>query len=194
MKKAIFLDKDGTLIRNLHYNVNPALIELEPYAGEALYEWQQQGYLLVVVSNQPGIALGYFSEADVQRAYLAICRLLRKQNVRLDGFYYCPHYSNGKQWPYVIDCDCRKPAPGMLLKAAADMDIDLQQSWMIGDILHDVEAGNRAGCHSILIDNGNETEWVVNDSRQPAYIVHDLREAAAVIARHTKNHTRVEQL
>jgi D-glycero-D-manno-heptose 1,7-bisphosphate phosphatase len=194
VNKAVFLDKDGTLIRDIPYNVDPALITLSPYAPEALLHLQQQGYALFVVSNQPGIALGYFSEADVQRAFLAICKMLRRHGVRLDGFYYCPHDVNGKQWPYVTSCQCRKPRPGMLQKAAAEHAIDLGNSWMIGDILHDVEAGNRAGCKTILLNNGNETEWDLQDKRIPSHTVGNLWEAADFIVKQEKYSHRVGQL
>jgi len=194
MNKAVFLDKDGTLIKDVPYNVNPALITLEPYAPQALKQLQELGYLLIVVSNQPGIALGYFSEADVQGVFLAICKMLRRHGVRLDGFYYCPHDINGKQWPYVVNCNCRKPGPGMLLKAAAEYDIDLSQSWMIGDILHDVEAGNRAGCKTILLNKGHETEWDMSEKRIPSHMAPDWREAAEFIISRTKQNYRVEQL
>lgn len=194
MNKAVFLDKDGTLIRNVPYNVDPALISLEPYAVQALLALQEQGYLLFVVSNQPGIAFGYFSEADIHAAYLHIYKQLRKQGVTLHGFYYCPHHPEGKQWPYAITCKCRKPLPGMLLRAAAEHGISLSASWMIGDILHDVEAGNRAGCRTILLDNGNETEWDLHDIRQPTYTAHNLSEAADFIVKPAKLNQRVEQL
>lgn len=181
MKKAIFIDKDGTLIADVPYNVDPALVRLDPYAPAALRALQVQGYLLLVVSNQPGVALGYFSEADLQQVYLTLCRQLRLQGVRLDGFYYCPHDAAGKQWPYAHACYCRKPLPGMLLGAAAEHGIDLAASWMIGDILHDVEAGNRAGCSTILLDNGHETEWVGGPYRTPLYTMPNLWEAANLI-------------
>lgn len=181
MKKAVFIDKDGTLIKDVPYNVLPAKIELDAHAAAGLSLLQEQDYLLIVVTNQPGVALGYFSEAAVQNTFLVINELLRKQGVRLDGFYYCPHHVDGIVWPYAMACNCRKPAPGMLFKAATEMNIDLRRSWMIGDILHDVEAGNRAGCRTILIDNGNETEWKLQENNVPAHIANNLVEAATFI-------------
>jgi histidinol phosphatase-like enzyme len=93
----------------------------------------------------------------------------------LDGFYYCPHAPDA-------GCDCRKPAPGMLERAAREHGVDLRASWMIGDILDDVEAGRRAGCRTILLDNGNETEWRDGEQRCPDYVARDLAQAAAIIA------------
>ncbi|MBW8682763.1 D-glycero-alpha-D-manno-heptose-1,7-bisphosphate 7-phosphatase [Chitinophaga rhizophila] len=190
MRKAIFIDKDGTLIRNVPYNVDPDKIQLEHFAIEGLRLLQQKGYLIVVISNQAGVAHGYFSEDALQPVIGTVRRLLADGGIRLDGFYYCPHHPAGKVEPFAASCTCRKPAPGMIIRAAIDLDISLGESWMIGDILHDVEAGNRAGCQSILINNGNETEWVINPNSRPEYIVKDLLEAATMIANHsTTNHS-----
>jgi histidinol-phosphate phosphatase family protein len=104
-----------------------------------------------------------------------------KIGIYLDGFYYCPHHPNGIVPGYAAECECRKPRPGLLLKAANDMDIDLTSSWMIGDILNDVEAGTRAGCKTILINNDNETGWVSERTKVPEYKAKDLAEAARYI-------------
>jgi D,D-heptose 1,7-bisphosphate phosphatase len=185
MRKAIFIDKDGTLISNVPYNADPDKIVLEYGAIEGLRLLQTRGYALIVVSNQAGVAHGYFQEADLQPVVTKIKALLSAADIRLDGFYYCPHHPAGKIEQYAITCDCRKPAPGMILQAAEKLDIFLPESWMIGDILHDVEAGNRAGCQSILINNGNETKWEMNEYSKPAYIAKDLLEAAKLIANHS---------
>jgi D-glycero-D-manno-heptose 1,7-bisphosphate phosphatase len=173
MKKAVFLDKDGTLIRDIPYNVDVSLITLTPNAVEGLKMLQDNGYLLIVVSNQSGLALGYFSEKELAAASTHICSVLQEYGIELHAFYYCPHAGE--------DCSCRKPLPGLLLQAARDYDIDLSCSWMVGDILNDVEAGRRAGCRTILVDNGNETEWHIDAFRVPHHSVKDLRAAADVI-------------
>jgi D-glycero-D-manno-heptose 1,7-bisphosphate phosphatase len=139
---------------------------------------QQNGYLLVVVSNQSGVARGYFAVEALKDVEITLNELLSKQDIWLSGFYYCPHHPEGIIKQYAVDCDCRKPMPGMLLKAAADLDINLDKSWMIGDILNDIEAGNRAGCQSILIDNGNETEWIMNEWRTPQIKAKSINAAA----------------
>ena len=181
--RAVFLDKDGTLVENLPYNVNPDRIRLAPKAGQALRLLHQSGYQLVIVTNQSGIARGYFKEEALEAVEGRLRDLLRAEGgVPLAGFYYCPHLAEGSVPRYAIECSCRKPEPGMLLKAADELDIDLTRSWMVGDILNDVEAGNRAGCSTILIDNGNETEWELSSyDRQPDFIVTDLLEAARAI-------------
>lgn len=184
--KAVFLDKDGTLIPDIPYNVDVNKVTLSEGVIEGLQILQSHGYLLVVVSNQSGIARGFFSVEQLNAVRERISRMCSKMGIYLDGFYYCPHHPEGVVAGYDQECDCRKPDPGMLLKAANDMDIDLETSWMIGDILNDVEAGNRAGCKSILINNGNETEWTPGGNRLPEYFAKDLAEAAKYIVAETK--------
>lgn len=179
--KAVFLDKDGTLVEDIPYNINPELIQLTEGALEGLRLLQDLGYQLIVVSNQSGIARGYFREQDLKPTIKKVRELLSQAGVSLKGFYYCPHYPAGIVEKYAVDCFCRKPKPGLLYQAALEHDIDLTASWMIGDILNDVEAGNHAGCRTILIDNQNETEWNLTPLRWPQFIVSDLFEAARAI-------------
>lgn len=185
--RAVFIDKDGTLIKDVPYNIDPSLIVFEDGAADALRILKKNNFLLIVVSNQPGIAKGYFSIRDLENVYTAIQKKLSQCNVQLDAFYYCPHFAEGSVQQFVLDCDCRKPKPGLLLTAAKDFDIDLQQSWMIGDILDDMEAGNAAGCKTILLDNGNETEWQINQKRTPAFKVTSLTQAAQIIQEASKS-------
>jgi histidinol-phosphate phosphatase family protein len=180
--RAIFIDKDGTLIENVPYNVNPALIQLTWQAGQALQVFKSLGFKLIVVSNQSGIAKGLFTEMAMQPVENRLAERLVQYGVTLDGFYYCPHSPDGVISRYAISCTCRKPMPGMLLRAAAEHGFDLEQSWMIGDILHDIEAGRRAGCQTVLIDNGNETEWKMSPLRTPTFKAPDLFVAAQLIA------------
>jgi D-glycero-D-manno-heptose 1,7-bisphosphate phosphatase len=187
MKRAIFIDKDGTLIKNVAYNADPEKIVLESFAGEALRLLVQEGFKLIVVSNQAGIAKGYFHEYEMKGVIDKVNNLLEDCGVKLSGFFYCPHHPEGVVAPYAVTCNCRKPMPGMLTHAASMLNINLNESWMIGDILHDVEAGNRAGCRSLLINNGNETEWEKGAYRAPAYMAHHLMDAANYIVNHLKN-------
>lgn len=180
--KAVFLDKDGTLIHNVPYNVDPDQIVLSDRAGWALNRLGQAGFLLVVVSNQSGVARGFFPYAALDPVKYRLNHLVIDQAaVELAGIYFCPHHPQGVIPQYTVECECRKPAPGMIFQAAAELDIDLAQSWMIGDILDDVEAGRRAGCRTILINNGNETEWQISANREPHFIVSTLEEAAKTI-------------
>lgn len=179
--RAVFLDKDGTLIVNVPYNVDPARIRLAPGAEEGLPLLAAHGYPLIVVSNQSGVARGEFPESALAAVEARVRELVAGLGVRLAGFYYCPHHPEGRIAPYARRCECRKPAPGMLLRAADEHGIDLARSWFIGDILDDIEAGRRAGARTILIDNGNETEWVLTRLRQPHHSVGDLAAAARII-------------
>lgn len=180
--KAIFIDKDGTLIEDVPYNVDPARVRLMQGAGPALARLHALGYGLIVVSNQPGLARGYFATRDLESVYGRLRALLAPYRAPLAGFYYCPHHPDGAVARYACTCSCRKPAPGLLLAAAAIHGIDLGRSWMVGDILDDVEAGRRAGCRTVLLDNGHETEWRSGPLRDPDAIAHDLADAAACIA------------
>ncbi|MEX6689786.1 HAD family hydrolase [Danxiaibacter flavus] len=181
MNKAVFIDKDGTLIKDVPYNVNPELIFLNDNIAEVLSILRDNGYLLILVSNQAGIAKGFFSKEELMIASSKIIELLAEESAYLDAYYYCPHHPEGTMPEFSVSCSCRKPAPGMLLMAAREHNIDLSQSWMIGDILDDMEAGKRAGCKTIFYNNGNETAWEMNAFRKPDYVISDLLEAAGII-------------
>lgn len=183
MVPAVFLDKDGTLIPDIPYNVEPSKITLSDFAQGALGKLCDRGFKLIVISNQSGVARGYFPESALIGVERRLQALLSP--IRLDGFYYCPHHPHGQLSDYRVECDCRKPKAGMLLKAAREHEIDLARSWMIGDILNDVEAGRTAGCRSILIENGNETEWILNAAREPHFRVADLAGSAEIILKQT---------
>ena len=180
-RKAIFLDKDGTLIPDVPYNVNPDLITLQTGVAEGLKLLKEKGYIFAVISNQAGVAKGYFKYKELEKVRDKLNYLLNIEGISIEAYYFCPHHPNGKITEYAITCDCRKPEPGMIFQAAFDLQIDLKKSWMIGDILNDVEAGNRAGCKTVLLNIGNETEWLEGDFRKPNYIVSDFLQAAFAI-------------
>jgi D-glycero-D-manno-heptose 1,7-bisphosphate phosphatase len=178
-RSAVFIDKDGTLVRDIPYNVRPELVELQPGARQALKSFRKAGYFLIGVSNQSGIARGFFEESAIDAIVHRLNHLL--EDAALDRFYFCPHHPDGVVESYAISCECRKPMPGMLFRAAEEFDLDLSSCWMIGDILHDVEAGKSAGCKTILLDNGNETEWIMSEKRQPDFIVKQWSDSVAVV-------------
>jgi D-glycero-D-manno-heptose 1,7-bisphosphate phosphatase len=180
-RAAVFLDKDGTLIDDVPYNVDPNRVTLARGAGGALRTLKAHGYLLIVVSNQPGVALGRFPLTALQAVEQRMQELLAASGVALDAFYYCPHFPQSANVRYAVRCLCRKPQPGLVRRAALDWRIDLKQSWLVGDILDDIEAGNRAGCRSVLIHNGNETEWQFGPHREPDDHARSLRQAAHLI-------------
>ncbi|MGN6528822.1 MAG: D-glycero-alpha-D-manno-heptose-1,7-bisphosphate 7-phosphatase [Burkholderiaceae bacterium] len=168
---AIFLDKDGTLVEDVPFNVDPARLRFTPHAIEALRLWRDAGWRLVVITNQPGLGRGLFDRAALARLHAGLAKRLADAGIVLDGFYACPHVDGE-------GCDCRKPRDGLLRTAARELGIDLARSWMVGDILNDVEAGHRAGCRSVLLDTGGETEWVPGPLRVPELRCADLLEAA----------------
>ena len=181
MKKAIFLDKDGTLIPDIPYNIDIEKITLFADACTGIPTLYKANFHLFIISNQSGIAKGFFRESALNAVKKKIEILLLDLGVELSGFYFCPHHPDGTIANYSRRCTCRKPEPGMLLKAAKEHQIDLASSWMIGDILNDVEAGNRAGCRSILLDNGGETIWQQGFYRKPDFFAKSIDEAARLI-------------
>jgi histidinol-phosphate phosphatase family protein len=180
---AVFLDKDGTLLADVPYNVDPDRCRLTPGAGEGLRRLAEAGFALVVVSNQSGVARGLFPESALEGVRRRVAELLAEHGVRLLDFRWCPHLPGGSVQRYAVECSCRKPSPGMLLSAAADHGLDPRRSWMVGDILDDIEAGRRAGCRTVLLDNGGETVWRLDRrERLPHHVAADLAEAAEIIA------------
>jgi histidinol-phosphate phosphatase family protein len=182
MTPAVFLDKDGTVLLDVPYNCDLRLMEFAPGAPQALYRLAQLGLPLIVVTNQAGVALGKFpiGALDAMRRRLAV--MFKSAGAHLDGFYCCPHHPKGIVAPYSGYCTCRKPRPGLLLEAAREHELNLSSSWFIGDILDDVEAGNRAGCKTLLLDNGNETQWLRGSRRVPTLMAADLDAASRAVA------------
>jgi D-glycero-D-manno-heptose 1,7-bisphosphate phosphatase len=180
-QRAIFLDRDGTLVHARHYPSQPGELVLYEGIGPGLRRLQAAGFQLVVITNQAGVARGYFTEESVRRMNQYLCEELSRLSVHVDGVYYCPHHVNGIVPELAVECDCRKPRPGMILKAAAELDLDLPGSWFVGDILDDVEAGNRAGCRTVLIDLGTESPSPV-PLRRPHLVARDTVHALAMIA------------
>lgn len=180
-ERAVFVDKDGTLVEDLPYNVDPSCIKFTNGAADALRLLADRGFRIFVISNQPGVALGRFSEDALSAVERHISAALRGNGVTLEGFYYCPHLPNGAIARYAVVCSCRKPGSGLLVRAARDHGLELARCWMVGDILDDIEAGRRARCRTILIDNGNETEWDLRGERRPEAVAHNLFAAAQII-------------
>jgi D-glycero-D-manno-heptose 1,7-bisphosphate phosphatase len=178
--RAVFLDRDGTLVEARHYPSRPEELVLAAGAGEELRALQAAGFRLVVVTNQSGLARGYFTGADLERMHAHLRGMLAVFGVELDGIYACPHHPEGVVPELAIACDCRKPRPGLLLRAAADLDLDLPRSWLVGDILDDVEAGTRAGCRTVLVDLGTESP-PLEDARRPEFVARDTPHALRLI-------------
>ena len=155
MNKAVFFDRDGTLNDEVHY-----LHKIEDFkwiegAIDAIKFCNDNGYLAIVITNQSGVARGYYPESDIMKLYDWMNDDLAKYGAHLDGIYYCSHHPTGKVREYAIDCDCRKPKPGMLFKAQKDHNIDLKSSYLIGDGVRDVECAEAAGVKGICYLGGN---------------------------------------
>lgn len=192
--RAVFLDRDGTLIHNVHYCHNPEQVSLLPGVSQALAWLQRAGYRLIVISNQSGVARGYLSERDLARVNGRLHQVLAAEGIHIQAIYYCPHHPEGTCSGYAEQCLCRKPEPGLLLRAAAEWGIALARSWYIGDVLADVEAGNRAGCRTVLVDLGTEPrpgEAICT----PTFVARNLPHAARLIlAADGRSRLKVEPL
>ena len=181
---AVFLDRDGTLNEEVNYLSRMDQLRLFPQTVEAVRLINAAGMKAVVVTNQSGIARGYFTEDFVCRVHTRINELLAVGGARIDGFYVCPHhpvYGNGI---YKQECSCRKPKPGMLLRAAAELNIDLSRSYMIGDMLKDIETGKKLGVKGILVRTGYGSNIVRTD--MPVYIAEDILDAVQWILKDRK--------
>jgi D-glycero-D-manno-heptose 1,7-bisphosphate phosphatase len=149
--------------------------------GAALAPLRNAGFALVVVTNQSGIARGYLTERDLAAMHTELRRQLTELGVELDGIYHCPHHRDGVVPGFARDCACRKPQAGMLLQAKRELRLDLSRSWLVGGILDDIEAGNRAGCRTILVDLGTEGP-PESERRRPAVMARDTVHALRIIA------------
>jgi D,D-heptose 1,7-bisphosphate phosphatase len=161
-RKAIFLDRDGTLNIDVGYLHRLEDLELYPWTGDALRLLKRAGYLLVVVTNQSGIAHGLIEQDFVPQCHAEMRRRLQAADADLDGLYFCNHHPRGSVTDLSIECRCRKPLPGMVEDAVRDLEIDPSQSWVIGDKWLDVNLGYAVGARSILVRTG----WGVDQERR----------------------------
>jgi D-glycero-D-manno-heptose 1,7-bisphosphate phosphatase len=148
-RRAVFFDRDGTLIKHVHYLSKPEQVELEPGAAQALFSLRNAGYVCVVVTNQAAIAKGLLTEAGLVEIHQEMSRQLADAGAKVDAYYHCPLAGISGD-PTIVEFHDRKPGPGMLLRAAKEMNLDLSQSWMVGDAIGDVLAGNHAGCRGMI--------------------------------------------
>lgn len=179
---AVFLDRDGTLNEEGGYLNHVDRIRLIQGATEAVTLLSRHGLKTVVVTNQSGVARGYFPESLLPQLHERLQALLREGGAELDAIYYCPHHPDVGEPPYRQDCDCRKPRLGMIRRAEKELSVDARSSYMIGDKLSDVEFGKRAGCKSILVLTGyGRGELEHNRDKldgEPDYIAKDILDAA----------------
>ncbi len=184
MEKAVFLDRDGVIIEDAGYVGEIERVKFIPGAGKAIRLLNENGFKVIIITNQAGVARGYFSEEAVEEINTYVQEMLAKKGALIDKIYYCPHHKEGVIEEYRKDCYYRKPSPGMIEEAVRDFHIDLKRSFLIGDKSSDIEAGNKAGCKTILLSEENTRESnrgseVVSDHTAP-----DLYEAVRWLLRH----------
>ncbi len=193
MKPAVFLDRDGVLIADVHLLTRPEQVVIPPGVPAALQALGKAGFKLVVVSNQPVVARGLASEADVRTVHAHIEALLQSAGAPLlAGVYFCPHHPNATLPAYRVVCDCRKPKAGLFQRAAAELAIDLGASFAVGDRITDIIAGARAGCRTVLVQTGKHLEPPIETSEaldltiQPDHTCADLGAAVEWILKQCK--------
>ena len=173
-KKAIFLDRDGVINKEVSYLSNPNDFEFIEGSIEALKILKQKGFLIIIITNQAGIARGFFTEDTLEAIHNKMIRILKQNNIELDDIYYCPHHPE-----FTGPCDCRKPNTGMLLKAQLEYNIDLTNSYIVGDTLNDIQTGKAARCKTVLVLTGYGKEEQKNiGTIIPDMIFKNLKEFA----------------
>ncbi|HUL31790.1 MAG TPA: HAD family hydrolase [Thermodesulfobacteriota bacterium] len=189
--KVVFLDRDGTINEEVGYVNHIGRFQLLPHAGQAIQLLNQQEWKAVVITNQSGVARGYFPESLVHQVHQKMRDLLKKDGAHLDGVYYCPHHPDIGMPPYRQKCRCRKPATGLIEEAVKELDLDTSQSFMIGDRGADIEFGRRVGAKTILVLTGyGKGEWEYFGGQwevKPDYVAEDLFEAVQWILHREPN-------
>jgi D-glycero-D-manno-heptose 1,7-bisphosphate phosphatase len=185
MKRAVFLDRDGTLVQEAGYLDRLERLVFFPYSIDAVRLLNRGGFAVVIVTNQAGVARGIFKEPFVAEAHRHIAARLEAGGGRIDAFYYCPHHPEASVAAYRTTCDCRKPQPGMFTRAAADLGVSLKDSFVVGDRWHDLEAGQRVGARGILVRTGygRTEEAAPKAGVTPAAVTDNVIEAASWILR-----------
>lgn len=174
-RPAFFLDRDGTINREVNYLSSPGQLILIDGVAQAIRLINQAGWACVIVTNQSAVARGMITEEQLAGIHRALIDLLAEEGAQVDAIYYCPHLATAEVERYRIDCDCRKPKPGLLLKAARELGLDLPRSVVVGDSFRDLEAGRAAGCRTVLVRTGYGQKEIENGmSWQPDLIVADL--------------------
>ena len=186
------MDRDGTISEEVGYVNHPSRYRVFPYAAEAVRLLNEAGWLAIVVTNQAGVARGYFAEDMISDVHAILRAEIERRGARLDAIYYCPHHPSVGEIPYRCDCDCRKPKPGLISRAVAELDIDAPNSWMIGDRYSDIELARNAGVRSAFVLSGyGRGEWEHQRSRwdrKPDFIAENLLDAVKrILALNTRD-------
>lgn len=188
---ALFLDRDGTINEEVDFLTNPDHIHLLPGAAAALRDARQAGYKIFIITNQSGIARGLLTEERLGEIHTALLLQLKNEQVTIDGIYYCPHHPDFGEPPYRKDCNCRKPKTGMIEDAAKKFDLDLARSYIVGDRMIDIQAGNAAGIPAILVLTGygrDELEMCKKSGAALSFVAQDLADAIRHIRQSVHQH------
>ncbi|HET9314866.1 MAG TPA: HAD family hydrolase [Vicinamibacteria bacterium] len=185
MRPAIFIDRDGTLSHEVGYVNHVSRFQVFSYAVDAVRLVNRSPFAAVLVTNQAGVARGYFPESLIGEVHASLRETLAAGGARLDGIYYCPHHPSAGEPPYRCDCDCRKPRPGLLHRAAGDLGLDLARSYVVGDRHGDLQLAWKVGARAVLVKSGygrgelayHAPSW----PRQPDLVAEDLLEAVSRI-------------
>ncbi|MDQ3668196.1 MAG: HAD family hydrolase [Acidobacteriota bacterium] len=160
MHRAVFIDRDGTISEEVGYINHASRFRVFPYSAAAIKLLNDSGWLAIVVTNQAGVARGYFAEDMIQNIHESLKQEMAATDARIDAIYYCAHHPSVGDPPYRLDCDCRKPKPGLIRRAAEEFDIDLAESWVVGDRYGDIELARNAGVNSAFVMSGyGRGEW-----------------------------------
>lgn len=189
MNKAIFFDKDGVLNIDNGVEDNLKKLELFPWSGDIIAEFRNQNFKIFIVTNQPVVARGLIAEKELNDTFKQFQELIKRQNnnALIDRIYYCPHHPNGDLREYRKTCECRKPKPGMLVRASKEYNIDLNKSYMVGDRISDIIAGNLAGCKTIQLLSGKhnesqiESDLVLDEKIEPDFKITNIYELRKII-------------
>jgi D-glycero-D-manno-heptose 1,7-bisphosphate phosphatase len=180
-RRAVFMDRDGTISEEVGYVNHPTRYRVFPYSAEAVRLLNEAGWLAILVTNQAGVARGYFTEDVIGAVHNVLTEELEKRCARLDAIYYCAHHPTVGEEPYRFDCNCRKPKPGLIERAVVEFDIDTAQSWMIGDRYSDIELARNAHVRSGFVLSGyGRGEWEYQRAawqHEPDMVAEDLLEA-----------------
>jgi D-glycero-D-manno-heptose 1,7-bisphosphate phosphatase len=186
-RRAVFIDRDGTISEEVGYVNHVSRYRVFPFAAEAVRLLNESGWLAVLVTNQAGVARGYFVEDLIQEVHGLLASELARGGARLDAVYYCPHHPTVGEPPYRFDCDCRKPRPGLIRRAAEELGVDLARSWMVGDRYSDTQLARNAGVRSAFVLTGYGRGELEHQSQawahRPDLVAENLLEAAKVIVK-----------
>ena len=184
-RRAVFMDRDGTISEEVGYVNHVSRYRVFPFAARAVRTLNEAGWLAVLVTNQAGVARGYFKEELIGEVHKVLTTELERGGARLDAVYYCPHHPSVGEPPYRFDCDCRKPRPGLLLRAAQELNLDLSRCWMVGDRFSDMQLARNAGARSALVLTGYGRGELEHQSdawtHRPDLVAENLLEAVKTI-------------